>query len=132
MSIHVHTADVDIDDVTKMFEELILHSFFCRGGGVLCLLINKLLLLPGWLVTGRCHLAIVSKLIEQFVLGRGLGLGPGLGAETRPSPGLYAQLSTPHCTFTRRHQLWTSKYILLSAFPSICMAELDKNALLCV
>ena len=98
MSIHVHTADVDIDDVTKMFEELILHSFFCRGGGVLCLLINKLLLLPGWLVTGRCHLAIVSKLIEQFVLGRGLGLGPGLGAETRPSHGLYAHLSTVDCT----------------------------------
>ena len=31
MSIHVHTADVDIDDVTKMFEELILHSFFAAA-----------------------------------------------------------------------------------------------------
>ena len=81
-------------------------------------------------MTGRCHLAIVSKLIENFVLGRGLGLGPGLGAETRPSPGLYAQLSTAqHFYHGRRHQLWTLTYI--SDFPSICMAELDTK-MLCV
>ena len=116
MHVHVHTADVDIDDVTKMFEELILHSFFCRGGGVLCLLINKLLLLPGWLVTGRCHLAIVSKLIEQFVLGRGLGLGPGLGAETRPSHGLYAHLSTV------LHFYLTSSALYIKIYLGLCFS----------